>query len=1347
MAEAGYLTGVYTGYSKSTNLPMSQICATYEAWIARYYDNTYTSLSPEYSSKYGMYQYTDKKYIGSLGPFDANVAYKDYPAIVKKYGFNGYADAESYLTKCTVYPSCCTVTTTQSTPLNSLPCSTESSYGSKTLVTAAANQTYTAKAMYKNAAGNYWYAVTLSTGETAYLYSGHSQYTKSATTDLSLSDAFAPGILSQGEGFEINGTALSRMNKLEEIQVLVCTPDGTVVAATSGAASDNVYELSGLTLDFTALEPGSYVYQVIAKYSGKYASDSTTMASYSGKATLMKAVFTVVDSTQTETGRDPYLDLCTIYPTNCTVTITADTPMNTLPSSTAFNGSQTLLTALKDQSFTANGVCCNTGGTYWYQIKLASGQTVYVSSNYAKYETFVSNDLTVADAAAPNHLALGEDFEIRGTVHSQLNKLDEVQVVISDAEGTTVTSATAGAMDNLCDLSELTLDFAALETGNYKYRIVASYSGSYASEPTELADYFAQAVLMEVPFTVGNPEGAEQEPDHDPYLDRCTFYPAHCKVTTTQSTPLNTLPSSTAYNGSQTVVTAAAGQSFVVNSLVCNTGSTYWYQITLDSGETVYLSSNHSTYSKYESSDITLTKSAAPGILLQGEDFALQGVVRSRLNRLDQVQVVITTANGTAVSTASGAIWDNRCDLSAMTLDFAALEPGSYQYRIIAKYSGSYATAPKERAEYADQVVLMQSDFTVIVSDPEAERDPYLDRCTVYPAHCLVTTIQDTPLNTLPSSTAFNGSQTVMTVTKDQTYLASALVCNTGSTYWYQLVLDGGQIVYLASNHCTYAGSSGSDITLDHAVPPENLAFGEGFELKGTVQSQSNILDEVQVQICDQNGTVLTSAVRSVAENICDLSDMTLDFASLAVGIYRYRVIATYSGSYAAAAKERAEYSDQVVLVDAVFAVDLCNHHFVTNITQSATCTQPGVLEEVCANCGKTTVSTLEAVGHNFVMIMEEPTCVNAGARNYQCTRCEYNIAEPISALGHSYENGVCTTCGEADPNHIPMVTMPTLTLKAPTLEFKDMITVNAFYTATDLQDVVEMGMITYSSKVASWNVETAEYVIPGASYDASTGRYISASQGIHAKYLGDTVYLAIYAKLTDGSYAYSKLAGYSPVTYATNQLSKSTDTKLKQLVVAMLNYGAAAQVHFGHNLQNLANGTLTDDQKGLPETYRSDMVSAVASVPSEKQGIFANNQGFTKRYPSISFEGAFCINYFFTPKYAPDSGITLYYWTADDYNANSVLSTSNATGKIKLEGSGTGEHRGDITGISAKALSEAVYVACAYRSGGTVWTSGVLGYSIGSYCASQATKGGTIADLAMATAVYGYQAKQYFGA
>ena len=282
--------------------------------------------------------------------------------------------------------------------------------------------------------------------------------------------------------------------------------------------------------------------------------------------------------------------------------------------------------------------------------------------------------------------------------------------------------------------------------------------------------------------------------------------------------------------------------------------------------------------------------------------------------------------------------------------------------------------------------------------------------------------------------------------------------------------------------------------------------------------------------------------------------------------------------------------------------------------------------------------------------------------------------------------------------------------------------------------------------QVAEWSVETAKHIIPGTTYDVNTGRYIACSQGIHAKYLGDTVYLACYAKLTDGSYVYTKLAPYSPITYATNQLKNSTDMNVKQLVAAMLNYSSAAQLHFGYNVENLANASMTEEQKALPESFRADMVSTVPAVSAEKQGSFANNQGFSVRKPAISFEGAFCINYFFTPAYTPVGDITLYYWEAADFDAAEVLTVDNATGSLTMTAADNGQFRGDIEGIAARDLSAAVYVAAVYSDGTTTWTSGVLGYSIGAYCSSLATKGGTMADLAMATAVYGYHAKQYFG-
>jgi hypothetical protein len=385
--------------------------------------------------------------------------------------------------------------------------------------------------------------------------------------------------------------------------------------------------------------------------------------------------------------------------------------------------------------------------------------------------------------------------------------------------------------------------------------------------------------------------------------------------------------------------------------------------------------------------------------------------------------------------------------------------------------------------------------------------------------------------------------------------------------------------------------------------------------------------------------------------------------------------------------------------------------------------------------------------GHSYQeTVTTAATCTTDGIKTYTCSGCGDSYTEVIAAIGHSFTEGACANCGEKDPDYVRPVQQPTLTLTAPTLEFKDMVCVIAFFTAENIEDVEQMGMITYKNQVDEWNVENADFVIPGFGYDEINDRYYASSQGINAKYLGDTVYLACYAKLTDGSYVYTKLAPYSPITYATNQLKNSSDMKLKQLVAAMLNYSAAAQVYFNYNADMLSNATLTEEQKALPEAFRQDMLTNVPAASTQKQGVFANNDGFIKRYPAISFEGAFCINYFFTPAYMPADGITLYYWTGEAFDKADELTVENASGTIAMDGNGMEQYRGDIEGIAAKNLDQALYVAAVYSDGTNTWTSGVLGYSIGTYCGSLATKGGDIAGLAMATAVYGYHAKLYFG-
>ena len=322
--------------------------------------------------------------------------------------------------------------------------------------------------------------------------------------------------------------------------------------------------------------------------------------------------------------------------------------------------------------------------------------------------------------------------------------------------------------------------------------------------------------------------------------------------------------------------------------------------------------------------------------------------------------------------------------------------------------------------------------------------------------------------------------------------------------------------------------------------------------------------------------------------------------------------------------------------------------------------------------------------------------------------------------------------------------TPPTITLKYPTLSFEDVIVMNVYYSISNKTDVKEMGLITFTQKISGHSIHNAEKVIPGYTWSSSDKLYYSSTDGIAAKDLGDTIYFAVYAKLADGTYTYTNLIGYSPKTYAYNLL-KTGSTEMKSLVAAMLNYGAAAQQYFNYNPYNLVNADMTADQKALVKAYNSDMIASVALPNDAKKGTMVGNGGYTKRYPTISFEGAFCINYYFVPSAAPKGNITMYYWNQADYNAATSLNKNNATKAITMTKAENGEYMAVVSGIAAKDLDSGVYVAFCYSDGTTSYCSGVIGYSIGAYCKNQASATGTLANLAAATAVYGYYAKQVF--
>jgi hypothetical protein len=206
--------------------------------------------------------------------------------------------------------------------------------------------------------------------------------------------------------------------------------------------------------------------------------------------------------------------------------------------------------------------------------------------------------------------------------------------------------------------------------------------------------------------------------------------------------------------------------------------------------------------------------------------------------------------------------------------------------------------------------------------------------------------------------------------------------------------------------------------------------------------------------------------------------------------------------------------------------------------------------------------------------------------------------------------------------------------------------------------------------------------------------------------------------------------------------MMRADNTQLKQLLVAMLNYGAEAQKFFQYNTDDLMNRYLSTGNQSLLDDIDLTTLNTAGKVDASKVGVFASTGGFGKKSPAISFNGAFEINYFFTPLDTVYGDMKLYVWNEDTYNSVTELTAENADKVVSMVRQEDGSYTAASDEIAAKYLDQTVYVAAVYDCNGVIHSSGVLPYSIAAYC--QKPPAG-VQDLASAAAIYGLTAKEYF--
>jgi hypothetical protein len=438
-----------------------------------------------------------------------------------------------------------------------------------------------------------------------------------------------------------------------------------------------------------------------------------------------------------------------------------------------------------------------------------------------------------------------------------------------------------------------------------------------------------------------------------------------------------------------------------------------------------------------------------------------------------------------------------------------------------------------------------------------------------------------------------------------------------------------------------------------------------------------------------------------------------------------------------------AEYGDCEAYTYNQQLYPFCDHDYQPTGVTPPTCYSYGYTTYTCTLCGTFYDGDFTDPAHCYdAGVLTPPTCTKGGYTLYTCAYCGNSYAADLTDPSHVFNGGYCMYCGEEDPNYEVVVPV-TATIAGNSLSFEDEIKVNVYYTVSDMTNVVEQGVLVFYTNPVTVDVATADE--SSANAEISGKYYKSTTKGIAAKQMGDDRYYCAYVKLADGTYAYSSVLKYSPKDYATNMLASTTSSqKQKVLCVAMLNYGAAAQQYFGYKTDSLMNAGLTAAQQAMVAPYSESYFKGAQAVDSGKTGIFGNEYGFTRNGKSVSFEGAFSINYYFLPSYEVNGNVTLYVWNANTYANVNQLTAANANQAITATKANGGVYSAIVKGIAAKTLDETIYVAAVYtNANGEACCSGVIAYSLSTYCMN--TAAGNMGALAQATAMYGYYAAQYF--
>lgn len=354
---------------------------------------------------------------------------------------------------------------------------------------------------------------------------------------------------------------------------------------------------------------------------------------------------------------------------------------------------------------------------------------------------------------------------------------------------------------------------------------------------------------------------------------------------------------------------------------------------------------------------------------------------------------------------------------------------------------------------------------------------------------------------------------------------------------------------------------------------------------------------------------------------------------------------------------------------------------------------------------------------NSYYTIDVEPTCNENGSKSIHCKTCDdtKSVVEIPATGAHTYGNWVvdetdtkkmsrtCTVCGDVEESAVY--------LAGRSLLFKDIIQIRYYFDFSRFgDDVKSTGLLIWSEDEYKatdvHDINTAPYKMTNMTKRGNSDMYYGESAGVPAKNMIDNQYAIAYAELKDGTIEYTETCTFSPVVYCQTILAEggNFEATMKNLAAALMNYGAAAQLHFKYKTDTLMNAWMADYLKEV--AFDEALIQALPEIDDSKFTL-TNDENIRKIGSSLTFVGNIMQNMYFdieNDDIANAREVKLLYWTESEYNKLDSLSYANARksdlvyDETNSNKTGINCYRTVLEGVSAKDLRGAFMFAVYYK-------------------------------------------------